>query len=555
MRQLTLLFLLTFYLQAPGQPNKIPVSQVKMTPPKNGSPKLVVGIIVDQMRYDYIYRYWNKFGDNGFKRLVNEGFSCENTHYNYVPTYTGPGHAAVYTGTTPAHNGIISNDWYQRKTRDTMYVVSDNSVKSIGTENNYGKMSPKNLLATTITDELMYATNFRGKVFGISLKDRGAILPAGHSGTAFWFDGLTGKWITSSYYMNELPGWLKKINEMHLAESYKQSIWEPLLPLDQYTESTDDDTPYEGLYTGEIKPIFIHDFFGLNSKDFEFVRRSPFGNSFTKDIALAAIENESLGKDSITDFLAISFSATDYVGHQFGTNAIETEDTYLRLDRDLGTLLNYLDKNVGKNNFLLFLTADHAAIPNPQYLADHKFPAGYFDHKPMIDSLKKVFNSQYGEGNWIECYNDQMIYLNHDLIEKNKLNLKQVQNNVAEFCAKFDGVYGALSASQLLESEFTQGVNSFIQKGFYPKRSGDVMIFLDPGLIESYNGSKTGTTHGSPYTYDTHVPLLWYGAGISHGSTVSNIQITDIAPTLSLMLHIPFPNACTGKPIEELFKK
>ncbi len=515
-------------------------------------PKLIVGIIVDQMRYDYLFRYRDKFGKGGFMRLLNEGFFCENAHYNYVPTFTGPGHACVYTGATPAVNGIIANDWYERNENDTMYCVQDKSVQTLGSSTNAGMMSPRNLLTTTITDELRLSNNFQSKVIGISLKDRGAILPAGHSANAaYWYDGANGNWISSTYYMKDLPAWVKEFNALKLSDSYLSKPWTTLLPIEQYTESTADDSPYEEPYPKEVKPVFPHDFPSIRGNDYELVRKSPAGNTLTKELAIAALKGENMGKGNETDFLAISFSATDYVGHQFGTNAIETEDTYLRLDKEIADLLTYLDENYGKNNVLVFLTADHGALQNPQYLQDNKIPARAFKEKDMLRFLNVNLNGIYGTEKLVSCLINNQIYLDRNLIEQDQINLGDVQDYVADILFDFDGVANTMTAPQLEFNEYTQGQQSLVQQGFYKKRSGDVMIILEPDLIEYM---KRGTTHGAGYNYDTHVPLIWYGWKIKQGSSSSAVNMVDIAATLAAMLHIEAPNGCTGKPIESIVK-
>lgn len=542
---LLILMVLPFYMQAQAPNKKIS----NAIPPV---PKLVVGIVVDQMRYDYVFKYWNKFGEGGFKKLMNEGFFCKNTRYNYVPTYTGPGHASIYTGTTPAVNGIISNDWYRKTDNDTMYCVADDSTKTIGSETVAGKMSPKNLLTTTVTDELRYGSNYKNKVIGISLKDRGAILPAGHSANAaYWFDGANGKFISSSYYMNALPKWASDFNDSKRSDSYLAKSWTTLLPIEKYTESTADLVPYEEPYLGETTPVFPHDFPKIRQTNYELIKRSPWGNSILKEFALAALQNEGLGLNGTTDFLTISFSSTDYVGHQFGCNAIETEDTYLRLDQDLADLFSYLEKNIGKDNFLVFLTADHAAIPNPKFLSDHGVPAGLFNSTLIADSLKKFMSLTYGEGDWISCVNDDQVYLNHNLIREKNRDASAVAEKVADFLLKIKGVANAIPSRVFRESEFVLPPLSLLQRGFNARLSGDVLMLLEPGLIEY---RSTGTTHGSGYSYDTHVPLFFYGWKIPHGISAESVFITDIAPTLCNWLNIEFPNGCTGKVIPFIIK-
>ncbi len=511
-------------------------------------PKLVVGIVVDQMKFDYIYRYWNKLGDGGFKRLVREGFECSNTKYNYSPTVTGPGHASIYTGSTPHSHGIVSNDWYSRTLHKDVYCVDDSSVKSIGGSSKSGSMSPRNLLVNTIGDELKLATNFKAKVIGIALKDRGAILPAGHAAdAAYWFDSKSGNWMTSSYYMTQLPPWVETFNALKYPEKYNSQKWNTLLEISQYTESTVDNTPYENLFKGETTPTFPHDFSLLSAKDFENVRRSPFGNTLTKDFAKAAILNEQLGAHEVTDMLCLSFSSTDYIGHQFGTNAIETEDCYLRLDKDIEDLLIFLDKTLGKKNVLLFLTADHGAVPNPQFLQDHKFNAGFFDSKEIEKRVKAFLQNEYNDSMLFEALGDQCIYLNQNLIEARKLSLENITYNISTVLMKLPEIANAYPATLLNNDENTQKTIHLFQLGYNPSRSGDVYYSLLPNYIESTN--KKGTTHGAAYSYDTHVPLFFYGYNIAPGTHNSPINITDIAPTISSILKIEFPNGSLSNPI------
>ena len=309
-------------------------------------PKLVVGIVVDQMRYDYIYRFWDKYSEGGFKRLVNNGFFCKNTNYNYVPTYTAPGHAAIYTGTTPAINGIVGNDWFDRALGKKIYCVVDTTVVGVGSISKEGKRSPANLLTSTITDELRLATNMKSKVIAISLKDRSAILPGGHTANAaYWFDGSNGNFISSTYYMKELPRWVVEFNEKKLPQKYLSQPWNTLLPIDQYTESLADDNPYETKFAGEQRPVFPHDLPVLMAKNkgMGLLLTTPFGNSLLLDFAKEVLYAESMGKAETPDFLAISFSATDYIGHAYGPNSIEVEDCYLRLDKDIAELLNMIE--------------------------------------------------------------------------------------------------------------------------------------------------------------------------------------------------------------------
>lgn len=520
--------------------------------PDQPKPRLIVGIVVDQMRYDYLTRYWHRYGNDGFRKLYREGHAFTNTHFNYVPTYTGPGHASIYSGCTPSAHGIISNNWYDRKQRKVVYVTDDSLVKGAGTMGAAGKMSPRPMISTTISDELRIASNMRSKVVGIALKDRSAILPAGHSANgAYWYEGATGNWISSTWYMNELPPWVQSFNKDSIAKKLLKETWSPLLPIDQYTESTADEVAYEDLLAGHLRPVFPYNFAQNAPGNYEVIKYIPAGNSLTKEFALAALRGEQLGKDEFTDILAISFSSPDYAGHQFGTHAMEMEDMYLRLDLELADLIRQIENEVGKGQALFFLTADHAAIPNPQFLRDRKVPAGIFNITQVKDSLTRYMNARYGAQSWILALEDDQVYLDHQLLSKNKLDYDEVCDDLAKVLLGIDGVAYTLTASDLQKAEFTFGIRSLVQKGFYPKRSGDVVLMLEPGLIEY---KAKGSTHGSAYTYDTHVPLIFYGTGISKGITTRSVEITDIAPTLAQMLGIQPPNTATGKILDEVFK-
>lgn len=521
------------------------------------TPRLVIGIVVDQMRPDYVHRYWNKLGNGGFKRLYNEGYQCANTQYNYVPTYTGPGHASIYTGTTPSTHGITGNNWYDRIEKKTVYCAADAAVYPVGTTGSEGLMSPKRLRSSTITDELEIATQHRAKVIGISIKDRGAILPAGHTAdAAYWYDGSTGNFISSSWYLNQLPNWVNAFNERKWPDQYLANPWNTLLPIASYVESGPDSTPYEGVFTGETSPVFPHNIPAF-SGGYDRLRRIPAGNTFTKDFALAAIKGEQMGKDSIPDFLCVSFSCTDYVGHQYGPQAVETEDTYLRLDRDLNDLFLFLDKEVGKGNYLLFLTADHGAMENPIFLSDNKIPGGIFNVGIVQDSIKKYLARTYNDTTYfINILNDQ-VHLNREKIFSDKRERCTVIDGLVEYLRlTFPEFTDIISACNLEQQEYSDRFRSMFSKGYMNSRSGDIYLQYSPGFIDRLYGATgtKGTTHGAPYAYDTHVPLYWMGTGISKGTTYREVQITDIAATLSFILHTPLPNGCTGKPILELLR-
>ena len=537
-----------------GQRRKKDVIEVQRTEVIAQKPKLVVGIVVDQMRYDYLTRFWDQYGEGGFKRLVNEGFNCKNHHFNYAPTSTGPGHTSIYTGTSPAMHGIIGNDWYDKESGEMVYCAGDDSYESVGTTSDAGKMSPHRMLTTTVTDQLRLHTQQRGKVIGVALKDRGAILPAGHSANAaYWFEGgATGNWITSSYYMDALPQWVVDFNASNAVEVYKKP-WTTLKPIETYVESGTDANSYEGLQKGETVTSFPHDFPKIweANGEFDLLRRSPYGNNITADFALAALEGEDLGQDAITDFLAISFSSTDYVGHFYGVNSKEIEDTYIRLDQDLARILTTLDEKVGKGAYTVFLTADHAAIQVPAYLQDQKIPAGYLDMGGIKAKFDEFLKYKYGTTDVVKNLSNYQLFLDHKILANLDIDLDDAEEDIAKELLGYEGIGQVYTGYQMWANNYTKGIAYILQNGYNQKRSGDVLLVPNLGYI-SY--SRTGSTHGSPQIYDTHVPLLLYGMGIKQGSTVNRTEIPDIAPTISALLGMAFPNGTTGKPIGEVLK-
>jgi predicted AlkP superfamily pyrophosphatase or phosphodiesterase len=518
-------------------------------------PKIIVGITVDQMRYDYIERYWNDFGNRGFKRLVNEGFFARNLHYNYMPTITGPGHASIFTGSTPAYHGIAANDWYERSSNRMTYCASDSTATGVGTTNIGGKMSPHYLVSTTIGDELRLFSNKRSKVIGIALKDRGAILPAGRTAdAAYWFIGADeGNWATSSWYMKELPQWVKEFNAKKQADFYLNQTWNTLLDASRYDESIADNNAYEVPYKSLIRPAFPYDLKELRKANgnFDLIKATPYGNSLTVDFALAAIEGEKLGEDSITDMICVSFSGTDYIGHQFGIHAVETQDCYLRLDQDLARLIDHLDTKFGRNNYLMFLSADHGGAPTPSYMVTDSASAGYWKSDMIESKIQNFLASQYGEGNWVLNDVNQNVYLNRKLIADKKLDLKKVQMDVSSLVADMDHVLMSFNAADLTRFAERTPIADKVQMGFNQQLSGDVLYVLHPDYMEC---SMQGTTHGAPFTYDTHVPALFFGFGVTPGYTFAPCNITDIAPTVTSICRLPLPSAAVGKPIQPLVK-
>ena len=516
---------------------------------KSEKPKLVVGIVVDQMRNDYIERFWNHYSEDGFKRLVNNGYRFKNPHFNYVPTYTGPGHASIYTGTTPATHGIIGNNWYDKTIDTSVYCAGDTSVQPIGTMDNAGMMSPHRMTVTTIADENRLATQMRGKTIGVALKDRGAILPAGHTANAaYWFHGMDeGQWISSSFYMDSLPQWVVEFNSSGKAASYFKT-WNTLYPIETYVESGTDMNKFEGGFKGKETATFPYNLQELraHNNNFELLKAVAFGNDLTTDFAIAAIEGEKLGQNNDTDFLTLSYSSTDYVGHNFGVNSKEVQDTYLRLDKNIAELLQYLDKTVGKDQYIVFLTADHAAVDVPAYLDSLKIPAGYFDSRSFRNKIDSLVQKEYGNKNLIKNISNNQLFFNYELLHEMNINIDSFQQKLSNYILMQDNIHRVYTRQQIVNGAYTKGMDELIKNGFNHKRSGDLIYVLDPSFI-SY--SRTGSTHGSSFMYDTHVPMLFYGKGVKSGSSSRRSEIVDIAPTIAVMLGISFPSGTTGEPL------
>lgn len=513
-------------------------------------PKLVVGLVVDQMRWDYLYRYYNRYSNGGFKRMLNEGFSAENTFIPYTPTYTACGHSSIYTGSVPAINGIIGNEWYDRESKRGVYCVGDTTVKTVGSGTGAGLMSPKNLLVTTVTDELRLATNFKSKVISISLKDRGAILPGGHAANAaYWFDGGTGDWISCTHYMTQLPSWIMDYNKLKMADKYFEKNWNTLYPIETYDQSTADNKTYEGKSKEEQTVTFPHPFKLYIGKDYDRIKSSPYGNAMTLELAKLAISSEHLGQRGQTDFLAVSCSSTDYVGHQYGPNSIEAEDTYLRLDQELAQFFNYLDAKIGKGNYLVFLSADHGAAHVPAFMTENKLPGGLFNEVPVMAGLNTEIEQKFQVKNAIVTYTNSQIYFDHGAIKEANASLEAIKALAVERLKEHEEVMDALDLSKLAGSTLPEPIKRALTNGYNAHRSGDIYYILKSNYFE---GGKTGTTHGAWYPYDSHIPCMFMGWNVKQGKTNKTHYITDIAATVAAMLHIQMPSGCIGEPITEL---
>ncbi|MEO9802188.1 MAG: alkaline phosphatase PafA [Reichenbachiella sp.] len=518
-------------------------------------PKLVVGVVVDQMRYEYLHRFSNHYVDGGFKRLMSDGFVFKNAHFNYIPTYTGPGHASVYTGTTPRVHGIIANDWYDKFEKRERYCVEDREVSGVGGSGEVGQRSPKNLMASTITDELRLFYQNRSKVISVSIKDRGAILPGGHqsSGT-YWYNEESGDFITSTFYRAQLPKWLLEFNKKQLPKTYMKKGWNTLHPIESYVESARDDRPYEVKELGGLPTVFPYDFKKVDKSANlnKLIKTTPHGNTLTVDLALAALEGEELGQDEITDFLAVSFSSPDYVGHAFGPYSKEIQDTYIRLDLELARLISTLDKNVGKDNWTMFLTADHAVAAIPAYLNELGQSTDYVkssDHKKLI--LWEMEN-KFGTSDLIENVSNHQIFLNKKVMEEKQLDIAEVKEYLIPKMNELTGFNAVFDANNISNYGGNDLDVKLIAAGLNAHMSGDIVYTHQAGWLTEWHLKNGGTTHGSGYSYDTHVPMIFYGLGIKKGSTVNYHPITDIAPTISTLLDIKLPSGCTGQPATEL---
>ncbi len=542
---LTFLFFTSLFNTAAQSGPKIPSEK----------PKLIVGIVIEQMRYEYLPRYWDKLGDNGFKRLINGGSLCRNARYNYLFTQSAPGHSTISTGSYPSEHGIVSDEWFNRLMNKKICATSDAQMLPVGGSFETGQNSPANLLPSTFSDELKIFNNSRSKIIGIGMDPHSAILSTGHmADVAYWYDDKTGSWMSSSFYLDSLPGWVNEFNNKALPDIYLEQIWKPLFPLSEYTESQPDTSRYEkGIKNQNNFPydLDILSRIDRNKRDYSVLRCTPFGDTYIKDFAITAILEEELGKDDITDMINISFSVLDFIGHAFGPNSVEMEDAFLVLDRDLAHLLDFLEDTFGKENILVYLTAAHGISASPELLENKGLATGKFASLKAISLLKSYLNVTYGEGDWVLGYHGQQIFLNRNLIEDSRLSLEAFQIKVAGFIIQFSGIANTVTSSTLQTTQFTGGINEKIRNSFNQARSGDVIINLKPGWIEE-NGNVA--EHNSAWSYDTHVPLIWYGWKVLRKVIHRRVDIIEIAPTLSYMLNISYPNASTADPIQEVVK-
>lgn len=514
-------------------------------------PKLIIGLVVDQMRWDYLYRYKARYGQGGFNRLLKRGFAFENNFIPYVSAVTAAGHASIYTGSVPALHGIVGNEWVERGSGNSVYCTRDIGVQSVGSLSLQGQMSPKYLLTTTVGDELRLATNFRSKVFGVALKDRGGILAAGRSANAcYWFDDATGNMITSTWYMNKLPLWVDRFNASRKADSLMASDWQLLYPLATYVQSTEDEVPYEKPLMFETTTTFPHSYNNLDRKNYDNFRASPYGNSYTLAFASSLIAAEQLGSGEETDMLCVSLSSTDYIGHRFGPNSLEVEDTYVRLDKDIEKFLKYLDTVVGSGNYVLFLSSDHGAPPVPDLMKQHNMSAGHLSsYFGLRDSLNKIGLEKLGVDRLVRSVSEYEVYIDHNKIHTARLNKTTVIRAFVDYLNTREEVTIAINYDDLSQAILPAAIKEMLVNGYYHKRSGDIHFILNANFNDV---GSTGTEHGTIYTYDTHIPMVWFGWNIAPGRSYRNTYMTDIAPTVAAMLKIQMPNGSVGKVMTEV---
>ena len=521
-------------------------------------PALVIGIVVEQLRFDQVERFRDKLSENGLKKMINEGTFFRNASFDYMLTQSAPGFSTISTGTEPSYHGITSDSWYLPLKNEFIYCTKDVSVNPVGGSYESGLHSPVNLNASTFADELKIATGRRSKVYAVGVKEYSAIFSAGHAADGvFWYDNTSGTWMSSTYYMEALPSWVNDFNAMNYSETYLNTTWNLLRQASDYTTCLPDSNKFETGFNG--LNYFPYDINKMSkpegrksARNFAFLKETPFSDAFTTDFAIRLIENEGLGKDDITDFLSICYSSTDYIGHRFGPSSVETGDAILRLDKDIETLLTYLNNTLGKRNILIYFTSAHGVSEIPSVMEDTRIPAGYFRQNQALQLLRSYLNAVYGEGDWVKGFSERQIFLNRTLIEDARIALEEIQKKTARFLIQFTGVASAYPYYAFEANDFGNGHLRRIVNNFSPQRSGDVIVTLNPGWIDREGDQLTN--HNSPYEYDSHVPLIWYGWTVNRSTVMRKVNMTDVAATLSSLCRVPYPNACTGEPMSELFR-
>lgn len=580
MRRMRRRTLLSFVLTITVFFSSVGFAQRRTQPSAQKRPRLVLLIVVDQFRYDYLERFGDLFGPNGFRRLMRDGASWTQSNYDHMPTYTAPGHGTMMTGAYPAESGIIGNEWLDRATGKRITSVSDESVKLLGGTSTETASSPSRLMASTVGDELRLATNDRAKVIGISVKDRSAILPAGrHANAAYWFSTWSGTMVSSTYYFNQLPAWVTKFNATKPADKYFGAKWERVLPEDEYLKRVGPDDPkwedVSNAWTPDTN-TFPHTVTGGETspkgKFYNALDYTPFTNELLVSFAEEAIVNEQLGQDDDTDVLTVSFSANDYVGHRFGPYSQEVMDVTVRTDRNIATLLDFIDARVGLSNTLVAFTADHGVSPIPEHAAALGLGGGRIPFATVMGKIQAAISARYNphgktpdpstdyllqfqEGtSWRQWFINNNIYFNYDALKRDGVDVEEFSQVVIRAALSVPGIARCFSKLQLLRgaTSVTDPIERRALHGFYPARSGDVVMVAEP---YKYIAETITATHGSPYSYDTHVPTIIMGPGVNAGRYLEAATPADIAPTLSALLRITAPSNSTGRVLVEALKK
>jgi predicted AlkP superfamily pyrophosphatase or phosphodiesterase len=527
-------------------------------------PKLVLQITVDQFRGDLPTRYLDRLGQGGLRYLLEQGTYYTNAHYRHANTETAVGHATLFTGADPAIHGLVGNEWINPSTGESVYNTEDDRHHLIGkSPKPHQGVSPRNLLASTIGDELVVSNAGQSRVFSVSIKDRGAIIPGGHAGKAFWYSKSSGEFVTSTYYYDEYPEWVKKWNEAKPADQYRGKTWDLLNDRSTYLAGEMDDRPYEA----NLPPLgrtFPHQF-GDNKYLYLILSLTPVGDELTLDFTKTLVENENIGQGDHVDFLAVSFSSTDYIGHLFGPSSLESEDNILRLDHTLAELFKFIDKKVGLKNTLIVLSADHGAPEAPEYMTSLGMEAGRFDFTYFREQgpLNKVLKKRFGRDDLIATHSHPYLYLNLDAIAEAKLDIKEVEHFIAEEVMKIPGIAFAQTRSDLLEGRISNSpLQIQIRRNFHPTRSGNIHMIQEQYwfLHSTDEAAKMGlgaiaAIHGSPWVYDTYVPIFFAGHNVRAQTIARPVAPSDIAATLASYLNIKFPSGSIGNPLEEVLGK
>ncbi|MFN8258600.1 MAG: alkaline phosphatase family protein [Bacteroidales bacterium] len=518
-----------------------------------GQPKLVIQVVIENMRYDFIDKFRDKFSDKGFNRLLNEGSFCSNAFYDYMYTGSAQGYTTLSTGTNPSDHGIVSDLWYNRLSGKEQYCITDPEVKT-GTSLSMNKFSPKNIIGSTLGDELKLSNYKQSKVISVSLKNYAAVLTSGMlANAAYWFDDKTGYWTSGSFYMDTLPKWVNDFNKKEFVDLYLQREWNTTLKLSSYTESLADNNSYETGFSGN-KRTFPYQLQHIKeSEGLSVIKYTPFGNTITLDFSISAIINEQLGKGKFPDLITISFSIPAYVTELFGIHSIELEDIYLRLDNDIAHLLEFIDDYLGKENVLVVLTSDRGAADNPDYLKEIGMPVGTFNPELAMSLTDSYLKATYGQSGWIKKYYDNQVYLSQYLLDVTKVPAGEIQLKAAQFINQFKGIAKATTATILQSADSSSGMLKKFRNSFNELRSGDILLCFEPGWMEE-NKKESGhyLYHGSPYRYDAHVPLFFYGWNLKKDEITEAVPINNVAPTIARILGIAFPSGANGNPVKEI---